>query len=221
MLGRTLGTIALATLVAWPLGAQRRPGGGGGGRGGFGGTGGPSWWASASGGYQWSNIVNDPQTKSVWNFDANWTVRGTLERVVAPQTTIGVAWTYARMPVGVQGVSGGVCQPCLGDATISTYGLALRSGGGPALHLLYEGFIGATQYGHFSLEGAGATSFSTVKNTDFTWAFGGGFGYSMARDFALEVMYDYANSVHEKSGDLFQRRTTRHYSLRTGVRVGL
>lgn len=183
----------------------------------------PRWWFSAWGGYQWSNAVGDPETQTTWGFDSDWSMRLSAERSVAPGTTAGLVWNYSRMPLTILGTnSTAVCrQGCEGEATIASYGVLLRSGGGPGLHLVYEGFLGAMQYGNFSVQGDGATRFAEVKDTDLAWGIGTGFGYGLSRDFVLTAMFEYGNSVHERSRDLFQRRTTQHYTTRVGVRVGL
>jgi hypothetical protein len=208
--------------VARPSEAQRPRGGDrGGDRGGFGGD--PTWWGSVAGGYQWSNILGDPGTSSVWNFDSSWSLRLTAEREIAPRTTIGLGYTYARLPLTVTGNSSAtVCRPaCPGEATLASYGVVVHSGGGRGLHLVYEGFLGALQYGNFTLEGDGAARFADERNVDFAWALGGGVGYGLSRDFELQAILDYGNSLHEKANDLFQRRTTQHYTVRMGLRVGL
>ena len=218
--------LATAMTMLAPLRAESQEGRGPRRRGGFGDA--PTWWLSGSAGWQWSNQVGDPKTNSVWDFDSNWSARFSAEREVAPNTTIGVAYTYARIPLRVQtnsGATGGCRVPCVGDGTIATYGLLARSGGGPGFHFAYEGFIGATRYSNFSFNPSASsvplTEFTGMTNTDFAWALSSGFGYGLARDYELTAMFDYGTSVHEKSGDLFQRRTTRHYATRVGLRVGL
>lgn len=189
----------------------------------MGGFGGPEWWGSAWAGYQWSNPVGDPTTKSVWDFDSNWSMRLTAEREVAPRTTMGLVFNYARLPLTIAGgQSATSCRTgCLAEATMASYGLMARSGGGPGLHLVYEGFAGALRYSNFTLTRGTAPEYAGMKNTDFTWSFGTGLGYGIGRDFELSAMFDYGTSVHEKSSDLFQQRTTRHYTTRVGLRVGL
>lgn len=183
----------------------------------------PTWWGTIDGGYQWSNLVGDPETSSVWDFDSNWSLRLTVERAVAPRTSVGIGFMYARLPVGIIPRSASSpCQlGCQGDATIARYGVVAHSGGGPGLHLVYEGFLGAAQYGNFSLTGSGSGAFSGLKNTDLAWSIGAGAGYGLTNDFALQAIFDYGSSLHEKSNDLFQRRTTQHNMIRFGVRVGL
>jgi len=202
-----------------PLAGQRPRGGDGGGfRGGD-----PTWWGSVAGGYQWSNILGDPGTSSIWNFDSSWSLRLTAEREIAPRTTIGLGYSYARLPLTVTGnAAATVCRPaCPGEATLASYGVVLHSGGGRGLHLVYEGFLGALQYGNFALEGDGAARFADERNVDLAWAIGTGVGYGLSRDFQLQAILDYGNSLHEKANDLFQRRTTQHYTVRMGLRVGL
>ncbi len=212
--------LVTSSLVAsTPAAAQRRGGPRGGGS--FGPE--PTWWGTVDGGYQWSNLVGDPGTGTTWNFDSNWLLRLTIERSVAPRTSIGVAYMYARLPLtAIPRNASSPCQGgCTGDATIARYGVVAHSGGGPGLHLVYEGFLGAAQYGNFAMTGLGSEAFSGLKNTDLAWAISTGAGYGLSNDFALQALFDYGSSLHEKSNDLFQRRTTQHYSIRFGVRVGM
>lgn len=183
----------------------------------------PTWWGSVAGGYQWSNILGDPGTSSIWNFDSSWSLRLTAEREISPGITFGLGYSYARMPLTVSGGSSAtICRPaCPGEATLASYGVVFHSGSGRGLHMVYEGFLGALQYGNFAVEGDGAATFADVTNTDLAWAIGTGVGYGLSRDFQLQAVLDYGNSLHEKSNDLFQRRTTQHYTLRMGLRVGL
>lgn len=187
----------------------------------------PTWWGSFAAGYQWSNAVGDPGTASVWNFDSNWSMRASVEREIAPRTAVGLAWRYSRMPLSItSNTSTGACRPCDADATIASYGLTARSGGGRGLHLVYEGFVGATQFNNFTLSPAASpaakATFEGVRNVDFSWAVATGAGYSLSTEFQIVAMYEYGSSVHEKgSNSPFQRRTAQHYTTRLGVRVGM
>ena len=216
--------MALASMAALPAQGQRR---GGGGRGGDFGRDEPNWWGSFAIGYQWSNAVNDPKTDALWNFDANWSMRASVERAVAPRTAVGLVWKYARMPLTITSTgASGTCRPCGAEATIASYGLTARSGGGRGLHLVYEGFLGATQYNNFTLNptssAAATSSFSNVRNVDFAWAVATGAGYAISNEVHIVAMYEYGNSIHEKAQvSLFQRRTTQHYTTRLGLRLGL
>ena len=224
MKARWLGVMALAALAALPAQAQRR---GGGERGGDFGRNEPTWWGSFAMGYQWSNAVSDPKTDALWNFDANWSMRASVEREVAPRTAVGLVWKYSRMPLSIRSVApSGVCRPCDAEATIASYGVTVRSGGGRGLHLVYEGFLGATQYNNFTLNptasAAANSTFANVRNVDLAWAVATGAGYSISNEIQLVAMYEYGNSIHEKAEvSLFQRRTTQHYTTRLGLRLGL
>ena len=179
----------------------------------------PAWWGSAWGGYQWSGTVNDPATGTTWTYDANWTVGLTAERALDPRSTLGVAWSYARLPVAVTGT--GCSAGCVGDGTIAAYGVTYHSGGGLGLHPVYEAFLGAMRFGQFAVTGTGARTLAGVTDTDLAWTLGTGLGYGLARDYALTLVGHYGTSLHERSADRFTRRTTRHFALRAGLRVGL
>ncbi|MEO6445301.1 MAG: hypothetical protein ABIZ91_06470 [Gemmatimonadaceae bacterium] len=215
--------LLVLAMAGVPSGAQGRRGGD---RGGTAGSE-PTWWGSFAAGYQWSNAVSDPGTDAVWNFDSNWSMRASVEREIAPRTTVGLAWRYSRMPLSItSSASGGVCQPCAADATIASYGITARSGGGRGLHLVYEGFVGATQFNNFTLAPAASpaaqAAFASVRNVDFSWAVATGAGYSLSNEFQIVALYEYGSSVHEKgSNSPFQRRTAQHYTTRLGVRLGI
>lgn len=186
----------------------------------------PKWWVSAWGGYQWGDRVSDPKSNAGWFFDQSWSTRFTIEREIAPGTSAGIAYNYSRMPLSFASLdASGSCRPrCVGDATLASYGLTARSGmGGRGMHLVYEGFIGAVQYSHFTLEGSSATAQSAkgISNTDFAYGFGVGFGYALSRDWELLGVFDTLNGIHERSDELFGQRNSRHYQLRTGVRFGV
>jgi len=170
-----------------------------------------------------SNQVNDPGTSSVWRYDSNWALRLTAEREVAPNTAVGLVFNHARLPLAVVGTNAaaGCNLGSRAEGTIASYGVMVRSGGGPAFHFAYEGFLGAMQFSNFTIDGNSGTVTNETKNVDFAWGIGTGVGYSMSRDFQLLLLIEYATNVHERGEDIFQRRTAQHYTTRLGVRVGL
>lgn len=186
----------------------------------------PKWWLSAWGGYQWGDRVTDPKSNADWLFDQSWSTRFTIEREIAPGTSAGIAYNYSRMPLRFGSLDpSGSCRPtCKGDATMASYGLTARSGmGGRGVHLVYEGFIGAVQYSHFTLEGQSpaAVAARSISNTDFAYGFGIGVGYALSRDWEWLGVFDTLNGIHERADGLFGQRNSRHYQLRTGVRLGV
>lgn len=208
---RSLLTLLPLTVAFAPAEAQR---------GRFPTTNAPKWWGSAWGGYQWSNTVSDRSTGAHWNFDAGWMVRGTLERQVAANTAVGLAFNYSRMPLTFNSfVPAGGCVRCDAKATIASYGLLLRNGGGRGLHAVYELFVGAMQFGKFTFSDP-AQSRGDISDIDLAFSAGTGFGYAMSQDFQVIALYELGRNVHESSGIQNARRLTRHSTTRIGLRVG-
>lgn len=185
----------------------------------------PRWWMSLWGGYQWSDRVSDPGSNADWFFDQSWSTRLTAEREVAPGLAAGLAFNYSRMPLRFRSVqTGGTCLPCEGDATIASYGLLVRSGAARprSFHLVTEGFLGAMRFSNFELQGnpAAAAAAREIRNTDFAYALGVGFGYGFSRDWQGIALFETANNIHERSANLFSQRNARHYTTRVGLRIG-
>lgn len=187
--------------------------------------GGATWWMSASGGYTWGDRVTDPKTQSDWRFDRNWSASVSIEREFGPGVAMGVTYNYSRLPLRYQSLDAtGTCDPCRGDATMASYGLTMRSGeGARGLHFASQLFIGAVQYSHFTLEGSSASALAarSISNTDFAYGIGLGFGYSLGRDWEWTTMLNTLSGRHEQDRDIFGQSNSRHYSLQTGVRVGV
>jgi opacity protein-like surface antigen len=188
----------------------------------------PKWWGSIWGGYQWSNAVDDERSAGYWDFDAGWVIRGTFEREIGRQTAIGVAFNYVRVPLTFESylVSGSrppgtpQCATCDATATIASFGLLLRSGGGRGLHPVFEGFLGAMQFSKFEFKVASAQPSDPIEDTDFAFAVGTGFGYALSRDFQLIALYELSRNVHERSRQTQGGRVTQHHGTRVGLRVG-
>lgn len=89
----------------------------------------------------------------VWNWEGGVQLRGTVERAMRSDMSVGISGSYARLPLTV---SGGACHGCRGDATIWQSMAVLRLGGGGGV-----GF-------HTALEaGAGVAGFANVtRGTD-------------------------------------------------------
>lgn len=210
-------TVCLASLATEPLHAQRRPRERGRDQG-FEVTDGPRWFATAGPGMVWGPYVVDDATNSAWDFDAAFSLRGSLEREVARYTSVGVAFNFARLPLTFNDLSGGGgCTRCDGDATVSSYGAMFRYGGGTGFHQVIEGFMGALRYGNFDVPGKNIS----VSNTDFAFGGGYGFGYTMARDWQLQFVQDGLYAVHERStAGQGGGRFARHFNTRLSLRVG-
>lgn len=189
-------------------------------RGGTGRT--PVWSASIGSGFQWGDYVVDQESASTWDFDAGFALRGTVEREVASRVAVGVAFTYARLPLTYASLGTGTtcAAQCAADATLTSYGGLVRIGGGPGFHQVIELFMGAVRYGNFERASPRET-LPPESNTDFAFGAGYGFGYSLASDWQVVLMQDATYAMHERS-TLPQGggRVARNYMTRLGLRVG-
>jgi hypothetical protein len=178
----------------------------------------PRWFATAGTGIQWGPYVVDDASTSAWDFDAAFSLRGSLEREVARYLAVGVTFNYARLPVTFNDFSGSrSCVQCPGDATISSYGATVRYGGGAGFHQVIEGFLGALRYGNFALRDKDVS----IANTDFALGAGYGFGYTIARDWQVQFIQDGLYAVHERStAGQGGGRFARHFNSRLSLRVG-
>ncbi|MGQ0650536.1 MAG: hypothetical protein ACT4P7_23600 [Gemmatimonadaceae bacterium] len=202
--------VALFCLMPLALGAQDR-----------GSSGVPRWFASLGTGLQWSDFVVDQSSSSSWDFDAGFSLRGTVERDFGNRFAVGLAFNYARLPLtyATLGASA-TCASCAADATVSSYGGIVRMGGGPGFHQVIEIFVGALRYGNFE-QTSPRQALLPESNTDFAFGAGYGFGYTLANDWHVQLIQDALNSLHERS-TLPQGggRVARHYTTRLGLRVG-
>jgi hypothetical protein len=191
------------------------------GRGVFSGTREPTWFASISSGFQLGEYIVDDASSSIWDFDAGFMLRGTIEREVARHVYAGVAFTYARLPLTYSSTAfSSPCSRCAADGTISSYGALVRVGGGPGFHQILELFIGALRYGNFEQKTPRGT-LPPSSNTDFAFGAGYGFGYTLSRDWSVQLVQDATNALHERStSQQAGGRLARHFATRLGVRVG-
>jgi hypothetical protein len=182
----------------------------------------PVWFASAGAGMQWGAYIVDDRSQSIWDFDAGFSLRGGIEREVAPRFTLGLAFNYARLPLNLRSTAQATtgCRSCAADATISSYGASMRYGGGLGFHQVIEGFVGAMRYGNFT-PAAGGQGLAVTPNTDFAFGGGYGFAYGIAPDWQVQLIQDGLYAIHERSTlGLGGGRIVRHFNSRLAVRVG-
>jgi hypothetical protein len=180
---------------------------------------GPSMWLSASAGFALLNDVADGSTGSNWDFGNAWPLRVTVERALGGGTTIGAQMTYARAPLLYRG--NGSCVTCNAHATVTSYGPILRVGQGRSWYQVLELFAGVLQYGSFTEDGASTRLPPLEANRDFAFSVGYGFGFPIARDFAIELTSTYLSAIHERRNLPGNAQTmVQHYSLTLGTRLG-
>lgn len=105
----------------------------------------PVTWVSASGALLDVQSFYGGAAGEAWNWGSGVQLRGTLERALRRDMTVGLAGSFARLPLTV---SGGGCNPCEGDGTVWTAMGVLRLGGGGGIgfHSAFEASIGAAGF---------------------------------------------------------------------------
>jgi hypothetical protein len=207
-----LALILLATAAATPAAAQerfpviRRPG--------------PSSWTSLSVGLLQLQDMYDPPSNSGWDFGNIVQYRGTLERDLQRDMSIGIAVTYARAPLTYVGPD---CNICDADAGLWQALALFRIGGAGfvGLHQVIELEAGVTGFTSFKDRGGGTLAPAGIA--DPTFNIGYGLGYSIAPSVQLTLVQQVGLMVHRKgarpAGD--ESNVPRTYTTRIGVRVGL
>ena len=182
----------------------------------------PRWFASAWTGVQWGRLhVTDDASNSRWDFDAAFTMRGTLEREIRPRLALGVAWSQSRPPLTYQSLTAGACGACAADATMTSYGLTVRYGGGRRFYQLYEAFVGVMNFRNFERVSPRGPLEPRRGSTDPALGLGVGVGYAIAEDWHVVLIQDNVTVMHERSVQPFAGgRFARSYATRLGLRVG-
>ncbi len=180
----------------------------------------PSYWLSMSGGFLVMQRVADGSTDSNWDFSNGWPLRVSLERSLGGGATLGVQLTYARVPLRY--ISSGSCSSCDAHATVASYGPILRVGAGNSWYRVLEIFAGVLQYGSFTQDHTDVSLPPASPNRDFALSVGYGFGLTLGRDWAVEVMPSYLMAVHERTNLPGNASSVvRHWQTLLAVRMGL
>ncbi len=200
------------------------------------GPGEPLAWGSLGIGFlQYGSYVRDGATQTVWDFGNGLQYRGALEKGIGRESSIGIAATYSRLPLTLYSTSttavpsvGGTPIPsfancrdgCDAHATVSSLAATFHAGGGPGIHQVIEGSVGAVRYANFTRDGAsGSTTFPT--NTDASLTVGYGVGYTMNRTVRFSLVQDASAILHERTGLRGgERALAQVYTTRLSVRVG-
>lgn len=103
-------------------------------------------WVSASGALVDLQSFYGGANGEAWNWGSGVQLRGTIERALRRDMTVGLAGSIARLPLSV---SGGTCaSECTGDGTVWTAMGVLRLGGGGGIgfHSAFEASAGAAGF---------------------------------------------------------------------------
>lgn len=184
----------------------------------------PQWWTSIGVGTFQSQPVDDGSTSSSWDFGNTVQWRASLERSLDRGSTLGVAATFASVPLtySSNGILPTSCASCDASANITQVMAAFHAGGANrGFHQVIEIALGATIYSGFHARGDGQ-KLAPSSDADPAFALGYGFGYGISEFTQVEVVEDLAASLHQRTGLPASANTTiRSYTTRLGVRVAL
>lgn len=182
----------------------------------------PGYWVGLSYGYLDGTTIGDGATKTVWDFGYTSQIRASLEKTIQRGVTIGASAGFATAPLVYTNAD--LTSPCGGEACSAradvTQWLAfLHAGGGVGFHGEYNVEAGITQFSHFRDRASGATLPPTSATNDFTFGFGGGFGYAFSSMSEAFVGEQFQFVMHPQ-GDNPQSHAPRFLTFRVGFRVG-
>ena len=187
----------------------------------------PALWASLSAGYLQMNSVWDGRTSSIWGFGDGVQGRASLEYAIGSGSSLGVVGSLARLPLrfaeGVSSSGGVTSATSVSDAhaDVRSLHLGFHAGGGTGFHQVIQVSLGVTNFANFRRDDDDA-KLGPSGDTDFSFAVGYGFGYSLGARLHVFVVQDYASSIHQDDNlPNDARRSTTQYTTRLGVRAGI
>lgn len=179
----------------------------------------PSIWVSGGSSLQQAFTVHDGGSASVWEFGDAVPYVASLEKELTAGASVGVRGSRGRTPL-VYSTPGSTVEA---DATVSQLMAVVHVASGGSFHSVFELGAGATVFSEFrGRTSATALRASDKPDTDFTFLFGYGAGYSFSPRFAVEVVQDLATALHQKTGlSAGESTSNRIHSTRFVARLGL
>jgi hypothetical protein len=186
----------------------------------------PAFWGSAAIGLLQLQAIDDGRSQSRWDFGSAVQYRASLEYAISRGNSVGVSGTFSRAPMTYRAFSvpvplpgGGSCLDCDAKADVTSLAATFHAGGGLGFHQVIELSAGALMYRNFKTDDG--EELPPERDTDFTFALGYGFGYTVNRTFQINLVQDAVLGVHQKEGLSGNARTTnQQYVTRLGVRFG-
>lgn len=158
---------------------------------------------------------------SQWAFGNAVQLRGAAEVSLRRDIAVGVAGTFASVPVTTLG---GACDGCRGDAAVwqALATARLGGGGGIGFHTVLEGVAGVTGFGDVS-PAAGGSAVSAEQSFSPTIGVSYGAGYTVTRRFEVsftqEIGLIFASEGAGAPADASTR--PRYNATRLTIRYGI
>lgn len=180
----------------------------------------PIAWTSLSIGWLNHQGLCDPDSNACWDFGSAPQWRGTLEFPMGRGATIGAAASIARVPLIYNGSLTGAnsCAGCDADAHVTQYMANFRIGGGTGFHQVIDLNAGMTVFSNFRSTSGAKLGGKAVS--DFSFALGYGFAYSISPRVQIMLLQDYGLVIHKRQPGS-SRNTAQQSTLRVGGRFGL
>ena len=187
----------------------------------------PQTWVSAMYGWQEGWTVMDGRTNSRWDLGDIQQYGASIERAVMSGVTLGVRATTAAPEVryeafGLPATAGGAATIFPGEARVTQALGIVHVSTGRQLRSVFELGLGATIYSPIKHQATGETLGDTRTDSDFAFSFTYGLGYSLSRNFHVDVVQDLGTSLHQKTGlAAGEDRSARIRTTRLVARYGL
>ncbi len=191
------------------------------------GLGDPQTWVSAMYGWQEGWTVMDGRTNSRWDLGDTQQYGASIERAVMSGVTLGVRATTAAPEVRYEAFdlpsTAGVAATIFPGETRVTQAFGIvHVSTGRQLRSVFELGLGATIYSPIRHQATGETLGDTRTDSDFAFSFTYGLGYSLSRNFHVDVVQDLGTSLHQKNGlAAGEDRSARIRTTRLVARYGL
>lgn len=155
----------------------------------------PSYWVTAGGSFFNMRSFAGGDDGATWDFGDGFQFRASVERRVRRDITIGLAGTFARLPVDI---TDGGCGGCESDVNMMQ-GLALARFGGGDGYGFYNALElsgGVARFENFADAGAGPPT-EAYRTMVPSFAASYGLGYSFWRGLDLALVQEFGLLIHE------------------------
>lgn len=180
----------------------------------------PAVWISGSGALVSLQSFAGGEDGAYWSFGDGVQLRGTLERSLRHDVAVGIAATFARLPVVV---TEGGCGQCDSDVSVWQGMATLRLGGGGVIgfHTVFEVAAGAMGFTNFADAGAGPPTVP-LRTIVPAVAASYGAGYTLRPGLELSLVQEIGILFHSPAADASSSSSTpRFNATRLLLRYGL
>lgn len=181
----------------------------------------PEAYTSISAGWLRQQPICDPASKACWTFGDGPQYRASIEFPVGVATSLGLAYSNARLPLRWADTPPNTanCAVCDANAEMHQVLGVVHLGGGGVFQQVIDVAVGATRFANFKT--TSGTPLGTGKPvTDLSFALAFGFGYSVTRNLQATLQQEYGLVIHKRVAGS-TNSSAQQQTLRLGLRLGL